>query len=91
MAAGMAMRAWKDFMELRSQQRVALEAAFKCAAAADDQQILAVALQAWHTTTAAHAQVSCLSGCRVLHGSVLHLVSLVACTRTSRHYKRDTI
>ena len=65
------MRAWKDFMELRSQQRVALEVAFRCAAAAEDQQTLAVALQAWQTTTAAHAQVSCLSVDKIQLGPIL--------------------
>ena len=58
LSAGMALRAWKSFLELRTQQRAALEGAFRCAAAAEDLQALGTALQAWRSLTTTRAQVS---------------------------------
>ena len=58
--AGLAMRSWKAFMQLRAQQRTALQRAFEAAAAGERRQCKRAALRCWRDEAAQTAQVRLL-------------------------------
>ena len=51
------MRSWKGFMQLRQQQRAALQRALDAAAAAERRECKGRMLRAWRTMAAKAAQV----------------------------------